>query len=321
MNLNEINIEREKKVIFMGTPEFSVPVLENLIKHYNVRAIITQPDRPVGRKGELSMPPVKKVGIEHNILVFQPEKVGTMVEEIKAFSPDFIITCAYGQIIPKSILEIPKYGCINVHASLLPKLRGGAPIHKAIINGFKKTGVTIMYMNEKMDEGDIITQVETIIADSDTTEKLHDRLSLLGKDLLIETLPSIFAGQNPRIAQNHAEATYGYNISREDEQIDFHKTRREIFNQVRGLNSWPVAYTMLDDKRIKVWEVEIGCENHSKLISGSIINLYKDGIGVKANDGEIILKVIQPEGKGKMSVSSYLNGLKNKEELLNKILR
>ena len=163
MNLNEINIEKEKKIIFMGTPEFSVPVLENLIKHYNVRAIITQPDRPVGRKGVLSMPPVKKVGIEHNILVFQPEKIGTMVDEIKAFEPDFIITCAYGQIIPKSILNIPKYGCINVHASLLPKLRGGAPIHKAIINGLKKTGVTIMYMNERMDEGDIISQEEVVI--------------------------------------------------------------------------------------------------------------------------------------------------------------
>ena len=312
---------KDKTVIFMGTPEFSVPILKKLIEETNVIAVVTQPDKTVGRKNELVFSPIKKEALTHNIQVFQPLKIRKEYDEIIALNPDIIITCAYGQIVPTEILNCPKYGCINVHASLLPKLRGGAPIHHAIIDGYEKTGITIMYMNEKMDEGDIITQVETIIADSDTTEKLHDRLSLLGKDLLIETLPSIFAGQNPRIAQNHAEATYGYNISREDEQIDFHKTRREIFNQVRGLNSWPVAYTMLDDKRIKVWEVEIGCENHSKLISGSIINLYKDGIGVKANDGEIILKVIQPEGKGKMSVSSYLNGLKNKEELLNKILR
>ncbi len=312
---------KDKTVIFMGTPEFSVPILKKLIEETNVIAVVTQPDKTVGRKNELVFSPIKKEALAHNIQVFQPLKIRKEYDEIIALNPDIIITCAYGQIVPTEILNCPKYGCINVHASLLPKLRGGAPIHHAIIDGYEKTGITIMYMNEKMDEGDIITQVETIIADSDTTEKLHDRLSLLGKDLLIETLPSIFAGQNPRIAQNHAEATYGYNISREDEQIDFHKTRREIFNQVRGLNSWPVAYTMLDDKRIKVWEVEIGCENHSKMISGSIINLYKDGIGVKANDGEIILKVIQPEGKGKMSVSSYLNGLKNKEELLNKILR
>ena len=312
---------KDKTVIFMGTPDFSVPILKKLIEETNVIAVVTQPDKTVGRKNELVFSPIKKEALAHNIQVFQPIKIRKEYEEIVALNPDIIITCAYGQIVPTEILNCPKYGCINVHASLLPKLRGGAPIHHAIIDGYEKTGITIMYMNEKMDEGDIITQVETIIADSDTTEKLHDRLSLLGKDLLIETLPSIFAGQNPRIGQNHAEATYGYNISREDEQIDFHKTRREIFNQVRGLNSWPVAYTMLDDKRIKVWEVETGCENHSKLISGSIINLYKDGIGVKANDGEIILKVIQPEGKGKMSVSSYLNGLKNKEELLNKILR
>lgn len=312
---------KDKTVIFMGTPEFSVPILKKLIEETNVIAVVTQPDKTVGRKNELVFSPIKKEALAHNIQVFQPLKIRKEYDEIIALNPDIIITCAYGQIVPTEILNCPKYGCINVHASLLPKLRGGAPIHHAIIDGYEKTGITIMYMNEKMDEGDIITQAETIIADSDTTEKLHDRLSLLGKDLLIETLPSIFAGQNPRIAQNNSEATYGYNISREDEQIDFHKTRREIFNQVRGLNSWPVAYTMLDDKRIKVWEVEIGCENHSKLISGSIINLYKDGIGVKANDGEIILKVIQPEGKGKMSVSSYLNGLKNKEELLNKILR
>lgn len=312
---------KDKTVIFMGTPDFSVPILKKLIEETNVIAVVTQPDKTVGRKNELVFSPIKKEALAHNIQVFQPIKIRKEYEEIVALNPDIIITCAYGQIVPTEILNCPKYGCINVHASLLPKLRGGAPIHHAIIDGYEKTGITIMYMNEKMDEGDIITQVETIIADSDTTEKLHDRLSLLGRDLLIETLPSIFAGQNPRIAQNNSEATYGYNISREDEQIDFHKTRREIFNQVRGLNSWPVAYTMLDDKRIKVWEVEIGCENHSKLISGSIINIYKDGIGVKANDGEIILKVIQPEGKGKMSVSSYLNGLKNKEELLNKILR
>lgn len=312
---------KDKNVIFMGTPEFSVPILNKLIEETNVIAVVTQPDKMVGRKNELVFSPVKKEALAHDIKVFQPVKIRAEFEEIIALKPDIIITCAYGQIIPTELLECPKYGCINVHASLLPNLRGGAPIHHAIIDGYEKTGITIMYMNEKMDEGDIISQRETMIEDSDTTEKLHDRLSLIGRDLLIETLPSIFAGTNKRIPQDHSKATYGYNIKPEDEQIDFHKTRLEVFNQIRGLNSWPGAYCFLDEKRLKIWEVEIGIENHSKLISGSIINLYKNGIGVKVNDGEIILKVIQPEGKGKMDVSSYLNGLKNKEELLNKILR
>ena len=190
---------KDKTVIFMGTPEFSVPILKKLIEETNVIAVVTQPDKTVGRKNELVFSPIKKEALAHNIQVFQPLKIRKEYDEIIALNPDIIITCAYGQIVPTEILNCPKYGCINVHASLLPKLRGGAPIHHAIIDGYEKTGITIMYMNEKMDEGDIITQVETIIADSDTTEKLHDRLSLLGKDLLIETLPSIFAGQNPRI--------------------------------------------------------------------------------------------------------------------------
>lgn len=320
MNLNEINIEREKKVIFMGTPEFSVPVLENLIKHYNVRAIITQPDRPVGRKGELSMPPVKKVGIERNILVFQPEKVGTMVEEIKAFSPDFIITCAYGQIVPKSILEIPKYGCINVHASLLPKLRGGAPIHKAIINGFKKTGVTIMYMNEKMDEGDIISQEEVEITEEDTASTLHDKLKIIGSELLIKTLPSIINGTNERIKQDSSKATYAFTIKRDDERIDFSKSEREIYNQVRGLNSWPGAYCMFQGRILKVWECVRTDRDFPHLFNGQITNFYPEGIGVKVSNGEIILKVVQPEGKGKMLATDFINGFQNKNELLGKVL-
>ena len=164
-----------------------------------------------------------------------------------------IITCAYGQLIPKELLELPKYGAINIHASLLPKLRGGAPIHHAIIDGYDKTGITIMYMNDKMDEGDIILQKETQITDEDTTETLHDRLSLIGRDLILEAIPKIVKGVK-RIKQNEEEATYGYNISREDEKINFEKTKRQIFNQIRGLNSYPGAYTTYNNKILKVWK-------------------------------------------------------------------
>lgn len=312
---------KDKNVIFMGTPDFCIPILKELIKETNVLAVVTQPDKIVGRKNELVFSPVKKVALEHNIKVFQPLKIRRDFEEILALKPDLIVTCAYGQIIPSAILDYPKYGCINVHASLLPTLRGGAPIHHAIIDGYEKTGITIMYMNEKMDEGDIISQAETVITDSDTTEILHDRLMEMGKVLLFQTLPSIFANTNARISQDSTKATYGYNISREDEHINFNKTRREIFNQVRGLNSWPGAYAYLDDKIFKVWEVLIGDSNDFNLENGSITHIYKDGIGVKVSDGEIMLKVIQPEGKSKMNASSYLNGLKNKEELLEKCLR
>ena len=304
----------------MGTPEFSVPILESLIEKTDVIAVVTQPDRIVGRGGGVSFSPVKEVALKHNIKVLQPLKIRKEFQDIIDLKPDLIVTCAYGQIIPKAILDCPQYGCINVHASLLPALRGGAPIHHAIIDGYSKTGITIMYMDEKMDEGDIITQAETVIEDSDTTEKLHDRLSLMGRDLLIETLPSIFEGTNNRIKQDHSKATYGFNISREDEKIDFNKTKREIFNQVRGLNSWPGAYTTLDDHIMKIWETEIGDDIVNNKKNGEILDFNKNGIYVKCGDGIIILKLIQPEGKKKMDAFNYINGLKNKEELKGKVM-
>ena len=190
------------KVVFMGTPDFSVPVLEGLIENYQVIGVVTQPDRRVGRRQEVVFSPVKEVALKHQISLFQPEKIRSNYDDILALEPDIIITCAYGQIIPKEILEYPKYGCINVHASLLPKLRGGAPIHHAIIDGYDKTGITIMYMDEAMDSGDIISQRETKILDTDTVESLHDRLSRLGRELLMDTLPSILDGSAKRIKQD-----------------------------------------------------------------------------------------------------------------------
>lgn len=320
MNFEKINIEKEKKIIFMGTPEFSVPVLENLIKNYRVRAVITQPDRPVGRDAVLSMPPVKKVAQEHNILVFQPEKIATIEEEIKDFEPDIIITCAYGQIVPRSILQIPKYGCINVHASLLPRLRGGDPIHRAIMEGHSKTGVTIMYMNERMDEGDIIAQEQIEITEEETASTLHDKLSALGSELLIKTLPSIFNKTNTRTKQDSSKATYAFTLKREDERIDFSKTKREIYNHIRGLNAWPGAYCEFQGKILKVWEARITDNYFPGLFDGQITAIYPDGIGVKVSNGEIVLKVVQPEGKTKMLATDFAHGIQGKEEIIGKVI-
>lgn len=310
---------KDINVIFMGTPDFSVPILNMLIENTNVIGVVTQPDKPVGRSGKLSISPIKEVALNNNLPIFQPVKIRNEYHDILALNPDIIITCAYGQIIPVEVLDYPKYGCINVHASLLPKHRGGAPIHRAIIDGDSKSGVTIMYMGEGMDAGDIITQRETDILDSDTAESLFNKLSNLGSSLLLDTLPSIIDGSATRIKQNELEATFSYNIKPDDEIIDFNKTRRDVFNQIRGLNSWPVAYTYLDGKRLKIWSSRIGNTNKMNEC-GTITNIYKDGIGVQTSDGEIILTEIQPESKKKMLASAYLNGLNDKNSLLNKKL-
>lgn len=303
----------------MGTPRFSVPILEALIEKYNVILVVTQPDALL--KKEVNYSPVKKLALNYNINIIQPDNIASNAEEIAKLKPDIIITCAYGQIIPKNILDIPKYGCINVHASLLPKLRGGAPIHRAIMNGHSKTGITIMKMVSKMDAGDIISQAETIISAEDNVGLLHERLSIMGRDLLIDTLPNIITGNINPIKQDESLVTYAWNIKREDEKIDFDKSKKEIFNQIRGLNPWPGAYSVLDDKIIKIWEAKIGEHGTSKHYNGEIINIYDDGIGVKVSDGEIIFSVIQPEGKPKMKVKDFLNGIKNKEQIISKIFK
>lgn len=318
MNIDDIEIKREPRIVFMGTPDFSVPVLEALIKNYKVKAVVTQPDKIVGRSGKISKPPIKLVAEENNILVLQLTKIRESYEEIIELEPDLIVTCAYGQILPKELLDYPKYGCINVHASLLPKLRGGAPIHRAIIEGYTKTGITIMYMAPGMDDGDIITQKEIDILDTDTAETLHDKLSKLGSELLIETLPSIFDGTNTRTIQNENEVTYAPIIKPEDELLDFSKTSKQIYNQIRGLNSFPGAYFVLDGKRIKVWNSEIINEYFSDKLNGEIVKLYKDGIGIKTNNGVIKLTIIQPEGRPKMYARDYINGLK--EDIIGKVV-
>ena len=313
MDLSSIQIEKELSIVFMGTPMFAVPVLESLIKNYKVRAVVTQPDR-AGNRGEIVFSP-----IENAILVLQPLKIKEDFEEIINLKPDLIITCAYGQIIPKEVLECPRLGCINVHASLLPKLRGGAPINRAIMDGHSKTGITIMYMNSKMDEGDIISQREIEILDDDTFSTLHDKLSELGVSLLLDTLPSIIDGTNERIKQDNSKATYAFILKKEDEKIFFNKTKKQIYNQIRGLNARPGAYCLFEGKVLKVFDSYV-TDNYPTVFDGEITNIYKDGIGVKVSNGEIVFTSVQLEGKRKMSAIDFVNGLANKESIIGKIL-
>lgn len=318
MNIEDIEIKRDLRVVFMGTPDFSVPILDALIKNYKVKAVVTQPDKQVGRSGKIAKPPVKRLAEENNIVVIQLNNIREQYQEIIDLDPDLIVTCAYGQILPKELLDYPKYGCINVHASLLPKLRGGAPIHRAIIEGHSKSGITIMYMAPGMDDGDIITQKEIEITDVETASTLHDKLSKLGSELLIETLPSIIEGTNQRIPQDISKVTFAPIIKAKDEKIDFSRTSREVYNQIRGLNSFPGAYFMLDGKRFKVWESIIVDEYFQGSLDGEIVKIYKEGIGVKTHNGVIVLTVIQPEGKARMNARDYLNGIK--DNLIGKVI-
>lgn len=306
------------KVVFMGTPDFSVPVLEGLIDNYDVVLVVTQPDKEVGRKRILTPTPVKKVAIENGIPVFQPANIKTDYETIIERNPNIIITCAYGQIIPKQLLEFPKYKCINVHASLLPKLRGGAPIHHAIIDNYARTGITIMYMAEKMDAGDIISQKETIIKKEDNVGTLHDRLSLMGRELLLETLPKIITGDITPQKQDESQVTYAWNITREEEKIDFNRYAIDIFNQIRGLSPSPGAYATLDGKIVKIYDAYIRDSFYNERKNGEISRIYEDGIGVSVKDLEIVITEFQLEGKKRVRLTDYFHG-KDASELLGKV--
>ena len=296
----------------MGTPKFAYPILEALDKEYNVVMVVSQPDREKDRKGNIIYPPCKEYALSNNIEVFQPLHIKDEYKEVLDKNPDIIITCAYGQIIPEEILKYPKYGCINVHGSLLPKLRGGAPIHHAIINGYSKTGITIMYMDVGMDDGDIISQEETDILDSDNLESLHDRLSLMGRDLLLDTLPSIIEGTNRRIKQDPNEVTFAYNIKREEEHIDFTKSAREVFNLIRGLSPIPGANAIIFDNEMKI----LGCQLLDKKYNascGEIVETTKEGFVVACGDGAVLITEVKPYGKNRMTASSYVNGNRDKD--------
>jgi methionyl-tRNA formyltransferase len=303
------------KIVFMGTPDFSVPVLRQIINDgYDVIGVVTQPDRPVGRKRVLTPPPVKVEALKHGIPVYQPEKIrqSEELEQILKLQPDLIVTAAFGQILPKVLLDAPKYGCINVHASLLPELRGGAPIHYAIMQGKKKTGVTIMYMVEKLDAGDILTKVEVPITEEDNVGTMHEKLSQAGASLLSETIPLLLEGKLTPIPQNHEEATFASNIKREQEKIDWAKNGDEIFNHIRGLNPWPVAFTTLEEQIIKIWRAEkvSGIKNEAP---GTIVKVQPEGMIVSTGDTTAIrIKELQPSGKTRMTSEQFFRGAGSK---------
>lgn len=304
----------------MGTPLFSVPVLEMLLEETKVVGVVTQPDRAVGRHQEIKISPIKEVALRHDVKILQPENIKEDYDEILDLKPDIIITCAYGQILPQKLLDAPRLGCVNVHASLLPKLRGGAPLHHCLIDGYSKTGITIMYMVDQMDAGDIISQQETEITMEDTVQTIHDRLSLMAPKLLKLTLPMIVDGKVVPIKQNEEEATYAPTITADDEVINYSKSMKQIYNQIRGLCPFPGSFTYLDGKRMKVFGARMGDKVDSTKINGEIIAVYDDGIGVKVENGEIIFTDIQLAGKKRMSVKDYLNGLSDRTLLIGNIM-
>ncbi|MFD0587916.1 methionyl-tRNA formyltransferase [Paenibacillus sp. GCM10027627] len=298
------------RIVFMGTPEFAVPSLHLLVESgHEIAAVVTQPDRPKGRKKTLTPPPVKEAALSLGLKVLQPERMRSeeAVAAIAELAPELIVTAAYGQILPKSVLELPSLGCINVHGSLLPKYRGGAPIQRSIINGESKTGVTIMYMAEGLDTGDMISTVELPIEDDDTSGTVFQKLSLAGAKLLGETLPLLADGSVKAVPQNNEEATYAPNLTREDERIDWTKSARELFNQVRGLSPMAGAFTYWGGETFKVWscaEVKVS----GSAAPGVILRADADGVVVGTGEGQLLLKDVQPAGKRVMAVSEWMKG-------------
>ncbi|MGR6897869.1 methionyl-tRNA formyltransferase [Rummeliibacillus sp. TYF-LIM-RU47] len=305
-------------IVFMGTPDFSVPILRMIQEEgYSIQAVVTQPDRPVGRKRVLTPPPVKKAAVELGLPVIQPERLkgSEELKQIIDLQPDLIVTAAFGQLLPKELLETPRLGCINVHASLLPKYRGGAPIHQAVIDGEKETGVTIMYMAEKLDAGDIIAKQAMPIEEDDTTGTLFDKLSIIGRDLLKDTLPSIIEGTNERIPQDESKVSFARNISREQERIDWSQNSTAIYNQIRGLHPWPIAYTTLDNQNVKIWWAKKSTATHTEK-PGTVIAIGKKSFTVATGEGQAIdILDLQPAGKKQMEAVNYLNGVGSKLQI------
>ena len=306
---------KDLKVVFMGTPDFAVPVLKELIEKTNVVLVVTKEDKEVGRKKILTPSPVAVEAASHGIEVFKPHRLKNDYQLILDKDPDIIITCAYGQIVPVPVLEYPSLGCINVHASLLPKYRGASPITAAIMAGEEKTGITIMYMEEGLDTGNIIHAAEISIDEEDTGGSLSEKLSILGAELLMKTLPSIIDETNFSLAQNEEEATYVGLLKREDERIDFHDTAKNIVNKIRALNPEPLANILIDNEEWKILKAEIG-ENQKGEI-GLISEVGKDYFSINCQDGSIKVLEIKPFGKKNMTVKDFLNGYK-KENLINK---
>lgn len=297
-----------KRILFMGTPEFACGILKCLIEnHYNVVGVVSQPDKKVGRKQVLTPTPVKSLAASYNLSVFQPVHIKDIYEQLRQLDLDCIITCAYGQMIPEDILHLAKIRCINVHASLLPKYRGGAPIHKAIINGEKESGVSIMEMVKKMDAGDVCCVKKVAITEEDTMGSLHDKLMKCGEEALLEVLDDILDNKAVFVPQDESQVSFAWNITKEEEKIDFSKGGRSVYDHIRGLIPSPVGYAYLENKKIKFHEVRL-LHEESVAAFGEIIGF--DGTHLQVSLGDLILLVtqLQPEGKAKMSARDFYNG-------------
>ena len=296
-------------IIFMGTPNFSATVLKGLLesKQYEILAVVTQPDRAVGRKKEIRMTPVKELALDYGLPIYQPEKLSKSAEldSLMNLNADGIVTAAFGQFLPSKLLDSVNFA-VNVHASLLPKYRGGAPIHYAIINGDKEAGVTIMEMVKEMDAGDMIARRAIPIEETDNVGTMFEKLALVGRDLLLESLPSYLAGDLKPVPQDKNQVTFSPNILPEEERIDWIKTNRQIFNQIRGMYPWPVAHTLLNGERFKIYEAT-PVEGAGQ--PGEILAIRKKELIVAASEGALSLKTVQPAGKPKMTIIDFLNGL------------
>ncbi|MDD4601423.1 Methionyl-tRNA formyltransferase [bioreactor metagenome] len=307
------------KVIFMGTPDFAVPCLDMLIEQgYNVTTVVTQPDRPKGRGQKLAFSPVKARALEHRLNILQPENIKetATITELIALQPDLIVVVAFGQFLPKTLLDLPRLGCVNVHASLLPCYRGAAPIHWAIINGEKTTGITTMYMDIGMDTGDMILKAETPITPTDTTGQLHDTLSVLGAKVLKETISLLLTGKAPRMVQPKELATYAPLLTRDIEKINWNNSAEQINNLIRGLNPWPGAYCRSNDKNLKVWESRVS-DTMTNGQPGKVHKITPSGIIVETGHGLVELLTVQPENKRRMGGRDFASGYGlNSEEYL-----
>lgn len=293
----------------MGTPQFAVAILDALVQSdVEVVAVVSQPDKKVGRKQILQATPVKERANYYNIPVLQPIKIKESSEELKELNLDLIVTCAYGQFIPESILNTPRYGSVNIHASLLPKYRGGAPIHKAIMNGETETGITIMRMVKKMDAGDIIFQESCPIHEEDDFGSLHDRLQELGSNMIYKYLNQLFDVELKTIPQDESLVSFSYNITSEEEFVNFNDSMKNVVNKIRGLNPWPVAHSIIDNKKVKLF-IAVKSDLSSDKEVGSVLGLYNEGLAVKVKDGVILIKELQVEGKNRMTAQAFYQGM------------
>lgn len=299
------------RIVFMGTPDFSVPTLEALVaSEHEVVGVVTQPDKPKGRGKEIHMSPVKECALKYNIPVYQPVRAReeSFVDEMRALHPDVMVVIAFGQILPKTLLELPKYGCVNIHASLLPKYRGAAPIQWAVINGDEETGITTMMMDVEMDTGDMLEKTVVKLDPNETGGSLFDRLSLLGGDLILSTLEKLEKGELTPIAQDHEKATYVKKISKSMGDIDWTKDAASIERLVRGLNPWPSAFTRWNGKMLKIWEAKVLPNGENQAPCGSVLSADEQGIKIQTGEGVLCVTSLQLEGKKRMDTAAFLRG-------------